>query len=694
MFLKKLELQGFKSFADKTSLDFHGQVIAIVGPNGSGKSNVTDALRWLLGEREAKNLRSQRTEDLIFAGTPKHSRAGLAQASLHFDNSSGFFPVDFKEVVVSREAARDGSTKIFLNKSEMRLKDIIDFFAKSRLGARGLTTVTQGESDIFIKASPADRRLMIEEILGLKEFRLKKAEAERRLKNSESNIDQARALIDELKPHLNFLRRQTARYGNRERLGSELKNKEKDFYGSRLWELDEAGKKLEVGGRSVLAEEVARRNELKAAEKNLAEIRNSEPEANGLLGELRLRRTELTREKSFLEKELGKLEALRELGGARAEPDRPRLGEIVAEIKKTALLLLEEKDAARLIIGLKKIVSLAEGRKEEAAPEKEENERALNAKLKELDLEIESIAKREEELSRSLADFNGRFRKAFAVLEEEKSKISLIEERKSKIDLEKERLNFRFKDLEEEIRAAGREVEEFRGSSAEKAAGEETRREIAKLRAEIAAIGEIDDGLMKEAAETENRYRFLTEQTADLDRSINDLKKLIGELEKEIHDKFYFSLKTINEEFDKFIKLLFGGGGGKLVLQKPPALEGKEADGSGESGAGVEIDLSLPKKRIKSLDALSGGERSLVSVAALFSLVAVSPPPFLVLDEIDATLDEKNARRLGEIIRKFAKETQFILVTHNRALMEAADILYGVTMAEDGTSRLLSLKLS
>ena len=107
----------------------------------------------------------------------------------------------------------------------------------------------------------------------------------------------------------------------------------------------------------------------------------------------------------------------------------------------------------------------------------------------------------------------------------------------------------------------------------------------------------------------------------------------------------------------------------------------------------MEIDIKLPRKRINSLDMLSGGERSLVGIAALFALISVSPPPFLVLDEVDAALDERNARRFAELLKEFAKETQFVLVTHNRATMEAADILYGVTMDEEGTSKVLSLKL-
>ena len=112
-----------------------------------------------------------------------------------------------------------------------------------------------------------------------------------------------------------------------------------------------------------------------------------------------------------------------------------------------------------------------------------------------------------------------------------------------------------------------------------------------------------------------------------------------------------------------------------------------------EISAGVEIDLSLPKKRITSLETLSGGEKSLVSIAALFALISISPPPFLVLDEVDAALDENNSRRFANLIKEFSQKTQFIVVTHNRSVMEAADVLYGVTVAEDGTSKILSLKL-
>src|SRR3989338_8188802 len=211
MYLKRLEIVGFKSFAQKTALDFPGGIAAIVGPNGTGKSNVIDAVRWILGEREAKNLRGGKAEDLIFSGTPKRPRMGMAQATITFDNTSGFFPVDFNEVTIQRRIERDGNSRYFLNKAEVRLKDIIDFFAKVRLGTRGLSIINQGSSDLFVRVTPQERRVMIEEILGLRQYQLKKHEAERKLKNTGINLEKVKAMIDEIAPHLRFLKRQTAR---------------------------------------------------------------------------------------------------------------------------------------------------------------------------------------------------------------------------------------------------------------------------------------------------------------------------------------------------------------------------------------------------------------------------------------------------------------------------------------------------
>ncbi|HEX4104577.1 MAG TPA: AAA family ATPase, partial [Candidatus Paceibacterota bacterium] len=288
--------------------------------------------------------------------------------------------------------------------------------------------------------------------------------------------------------------------------------------------------------------------------------------------------------------------------------------------------------------------------------------------------------------------------------------------------LAKERLDLRREEIVRQIEQAGRTPKDFESATAHAAIPAEMReadlaemeRRLFRLRGELASMGEVDQALMKEAQDTEARYAFLTKESEDLERAVADLTRLMLDLSEKIKKEFDGSLHKINEEFGKFFALMFGGGTARLRVEKPRAEKAaddeareaddeneKEEDGEDEDDdlplvqkdGGVEIDIKLPRKKITSLDMLSGGERSLVGIAALFAMVAVSPPPFLVLDEIDAPLDERNARRFGEMLKEFSKRTQFVVVTHNRATMEAADILYGVTLDEDGSSKVVSLKL-
>jgi len=714
MFLKRLELQGFKSFADKISLDFPSNVAAIVGPNGSGKSNVTDGIRWLLGERDAKNLRGGKVEDLIFAGTEKRAKLGLAQASLYFDNSSGFFPVEFKEVVISRRVSRDGVSQFFLNKSEVRLKDIIDFFAKSRIGARGLTIISQGESDVFIKASPEARREMIEEILGLKEYQIKKSDAKRRLKNTAINLDKVNALIEEIKPHLRILRKQVSRYEGREGFAAELRELEDNFYGNRLKNLRAEMGNVEPRTKEI-HEEIKKQEEfIKSAELELEKVKNSEPEANKKIKEIRDKKSEFLSKKYNLQRELGRIEAQLEFSVVKQEVKGINFAKVVEEIKAVAVSLAEEEDLGRIRDGIKRILDIINGPPKNPAiasvPDKSTEIKKLNEKfihdLKVVDEELENIGKIEQALASELENFNSNFRKAFLSVESEKNKLSRLHEEKNRISFEKERFDLKMKDLHEQLIEIGRKLHEFENwSGLPPEDNDAALKRMFRLRAELAGIGEVDQNVVREAKETEERFNFLTSQVADLGKAITDLKALIKELDSKIHHEFSTAIKTINEEFTKFMKLMFGGGSASLVLQEKketvadPSIV--SADNAGiplESEEdiipGVDIDITLPKKRIKGLDVLSGGERSLVSIAALFAFISVSPPPFLVLDEVDAALDEKNARRFSDILKEFEKKTQFIIVTHNRSTMEAADVLYGVTMSSDGTSKIVSLKLT
>jgi chromosome segregation protein len=720
--LKRLEVLGFKSFADKISFDFSGGIMAIVGPNGSGKSNVIDAVRWVLGERDAKNLRGGKAEDLIFAGTPKRSRMGMAQATLIFDNSSEFFPVDFREISIMRRIDRDGSSQYFLNKSEVRLKDIIDLFAKVRLGTHGLSIINQGSSDLFVRATPEERRIMIEEILGLRQYQLKKHESERKLKNTGINIEKVRAMIEEIAPHLRFLKRQTVKWSKLSDLEKELKENENAYFANKLKEITEGFKKFEPEIKKFDKHIVQKQKELEALKSDLNGIEAGQPKQKEYINEIRKKKEILFQERSNLEREINKLEAKIDFLHSLAASEKVdlRAGELVAvleEIKQVLNNLLEEKnlekvhkDIELLLARIAGVTDVASKQKNEISDLKKIKD-SLMQKLQPILEELKKLSVSEEESTGKLEYFNEIFRKAFEKLEEKKEEIAKLENEKNKVFFEIERLNLRRQNLESQVFQAGRRLEEFQSMEIElpkEVQLSEIERKILKLRSEIAVIGDIDQTLLKEAQETENRHNFLATQLGDLEKAAADLEHLIKELTEKINAGFHEALGKINNEFNKFFNLMFGGGRAKLVLEKPTVRESgimnqelreseeqkiEDSEEQIEKSLGIEIEMSLPRKRIKGLEMLSGGEKSLVSIAALFALISVSPPPFLVLDEIDAALDEKNTKRFADIVREFAKKTQFVIVTHNRATMEAADVLYGITMEEDGVSKVLSLKL-
>ena len=722
MFLKSLELNGFKSFASKTLLEFPAGLTAVVGPNGAGKSNLIDAIRWLLGEREAKNLRSAKAEDLIFNGTPKKPRMSLAQAGLHFDNNSGFFPVDFKEVSIIRRVGRDGVSQYFLNKAEVRLKDVIDFFSRSRLGTKGLSIINQGDSDLFVKASPEERRIMIEEILGLREYQIKKIEAERKLKNTSFNLEKVRAMVSEVAPRLRMLKRQTNKWLKRLDLQKELDELENNYFSYKLNEIETSQSKINPILKSLEAQIDEQEKELKILESEIKKIESQPKEEYQEIKKIKNQQSKLLLERSQIQKELGRLEAKLEFLAVSQKDDGRvfKNEDLLGLINKTreslekCLVQLNFENLKEIVKTLIKKIDdfLSPDENNVLKPQEltdlEELKNNLETTFNNLEKELRKLEEQETKFTTGLEKFNKKFQEAFESVEAKRKELRNLEEEKNKVLFEKEKLNLKLQDLENQLRQIGRKLEEFQSMEVQLPYTEvelpEIEKRMLKLRAELAAIGEIDESLVREAQEVENHYDFLTSQSKDLDKAIIDLKNLIKELNEKIHFEFNSSLKLINEEFNKFFRLMFGGGNAKLKVTSlklkvsvnndtitRDSNEEPNNSGNDEISTGVDIDLSLPKKKISTLEMLSGGERSLVSIAALFALISISPPPFLVLDEIDAALDENNSKRFANLVKEFSKKTQFIIVTHNRAVMEAADVLYGITMGEEGTSKVLSL---
>jgi chromosome segregation protein len=211
MRLKSLEIQGYKSFANKVEFGFDDGITAVVGPNGSGKSNVADAIRWVLGEQSYSTLRGKKTEDMIFSGSDGRARLGLASVTLVLDNTAKWLPLDFSEVTISRRAYRSGENEYFLNGSRVRLKDVAELLAKSGLGRQTYTVIGQGTFDRVLSLHADARRKLFEEAAGITFHRQKRAETLARLEATRANLLRINDIIREIEPRMRHRERQAER---------------------------------------------------------------------------------------------------------------------------------------------------------------------------------------------------------------------------------------------------------------------------------------------------------------------------------------------------------------------------------------------------------------------------------------------------------------------------------------------------
>ncbi len=269
MFLQKIEIQGFKSFAQKTTLEFprpgkgcplirNGSknggfeqlsqglcgIVCIVGPNGSGKSNIVDSIRWVLGEQSLKSLRGKKSQDVIFSGSERKNRLGLAQVVLTINNEDRTMPIDYQQVVISRKIYRDGESEYRINKSRVRLQDILLLLAKSNFGQKSYSIVSQGSIDQIIMANPTDRKDYFDEAVGVKQFQIKRDQSLNKLEGAWNNLRQVDALLTEIKPRLNSLTRQVKRLERRGKVEAELRGQQKKYYGWRWGNLNDEIKKI------------------------------------------------------------------------------------------------------------------------------------------------------------------------------------------------------------------------------------------------------------------------------------------------------------------------------------------------------------------------------------------------------------------------------------------------------------------
>ena len=242
MYLKRLELQGFKSFADKTVLEFMPGITSVIGPNGSGKSNISDSIRWVLGEQSMKSLRGSKSLDIIFAGTQNRKSLGFAEASLVFDNSDGTLPIEYTEVTVTRKIYRSGETGYYINKTPCRLKDVLELFMDTGIGKDGYSIIGQGKIDEILSNKSEDRRHIFEEAAGIVKYRTRKQEAEKKLEHTKLNLLRINDILAEIESNIEPLKVQSEKAKKYLNLREELKSIEIGLF---IYNIEKYKKELE-----------------------------------------------------------------------------------------------------------------------------------------------------------------------------------------------------------------------------------------------------------------------------------------------------------------------------------------------------------------------------------------------------------------------------------------------------------------
>jgi chromosome segregation ATPase len=741
MYLKSIELNGFKSFAKKSELNFTATISAIVGPNGSGKSNVAESFSFVLGEQSIKSLRGKKGEDLIWNGSPDLPRANRASVKIVFDNSSKFLPIDYETVTIERVVHRDSVNEYLINGSQVRLRDVVELLASAHIGSSGHHIISQGEADRILNANIKERKSMIEDALGLKMYQYKKQESEKKLIKTRENIAQTQSLRREILPHIRFLKKQVEKVQKNIELRNELQKEALEYCRREDEYVTKTERRIIAEKTPLLTKEKELSVELSEARAVLEGAKHKDATSTELINleeslrNIRSQKDNLFREAGKLDGEILSLIRMvkkQEELALSFEHKTVTLVSVEALSAQIETKIKNAKQIGDLEILLKTLDEVAELLFQFVDKNKDKVDMSLlteankdienlkNSK-KQIDESLEEVKNKETELSFQYTALQNKIEKekdsnrdaekavfrTMAESQEVRSKLhSLLAEEET---LRLVREDFK-RELTELGMMLGTQVLQFQSLSFDfneaRSVQEERRRRIEKIKIRLEdAGGTSGDDVLKEYTDATERDAFLEKELTDLEKSAESLTELIKDLDLRLSTEFKTGVEKINIQFKEYFAVMFGGGEARLSVVVPPKRKKKDMDdlftGEDETSEeivpeeaeedGIDIEVNLPKKKIKGLMMLSGGERALTSIALLFAISQVNPPPFIILDETDAALDEANSKKYGDMIESLSKYSQLILITHNRETMSRAGVLYGVTMGMGGGSKLLSV---
>tara|TARA_B100000945_G_scaffold191612_1_gene153893 strand:- start:225 stop:2423 length:2199 start_codon:yes stop_codon:yes gene_type:complete len=724
MQLKHIKLSGFKSFVDPTKISFPTNMVGVVGPNGCGKSNVIDAVRWVLGELSAKNLRGESMVDVIFNGSEKRKASGQCSIELLFDNSSakiGGEYASFNEVSIKRIMTRDAQSNYFINNTKCRRKDVQDIFLGTGLGPSSYAIIEQGMVSKLVSAKPDELRTHIEEAAGVSKYRERRKETESRIKRTKENLSRVKDIRDEIarlirrlenqakaadKYHL--LKKDKAKLeldkailfsieakNNRDSLQKNLDahNRDLKIKNAECETIQSQIDQYRTENDSILSEyETAQKNfyavgaEIAKREANLQNINKSESETKYSLQKAK-QNYEKARESEKNFDELSPSEKAMHI-----------LNDVIDIIEKYGINndSIHEK-AQKLKKLLVDILNIA------TAQSKSLTEEYLS-RQNELEVQIEEAESLKGSIEEEMEEFVNKSSKAESVLIDLRQKQSKfneelrdLENKKSIADLDSRSISEKITDVRVElktyeinlensnkkIKEAGIEIESIDFSVYEGTTFEEIEDKLIDVDAKIIKLGAINLAAPEEIEEESARKEELDEQYADLTEALDKLTAAIKKIDDETKTIFKDSFNAVNTRLKEMFPKLFGGGMAELTLNDDDALN-----------AGVVLMARPPGKKNSSISQLSGGEKALTALALVFAIFELNPAPFCLLDEVDAPLDDLNTLRFINMVEEMSKSIQFIFITHNKVSMERSDYLMGVTMQEAGVSRMVSVDVS
>lgn len=516
MYLKRLELQGFKSFADKTVLEFMPGITSVIGPNGSGKSNISDAIRWVLGEQSMKSLRSGKSSDVIFAGTQNRKSLGFAEASLIFDNSDGKLPIEYTEVTVTRKIYRSGETGYYINKVPCRLKDVLELFMDTGIGKDGYSIIGQGKIDEILSNKSEDRRNVFEEAAGIVKFKTRKEESEKKLEHTKLNLLRINDILTEIEANIEPLKIQADKARKFLNLKEELKNIEVGLF---YFNIEKYKSELK---------EIIENTEILQSNCNLEEgkierIKLLKEELKDNLDEITTK-IENTQNIGFeSEKQIEKLNSDINVAKAKIQNNNENIESYNKEISETNEKIKKSKQEIDEKIDKKN--SLKENRK------KFENE--LNEKQEKLDGILKNLSDEQlhiESLKRKLEDNIDEKYEIESDTNTQNANTSNIEKRKTQIDNE---INSNISELDNTSFKKEESVKEFEKSKKDRNEIQEKIQNILKEKQSIEKEIKIYDlkinNLMQENQIKDSRCKFLEETEREKEGYIKSVKSILND---------------------------------------------------------------------------------------------------------------------------------------------------------------------